>query len=98
MLHSAIHWPKGGKVEDLLADLRSYISKKLLKSDVYLIFDHYNEFSIKSDTRQERLDEFYCSHTLSKTSPLPAKEVTLRVIKTKMQLIEMAKADLVDNL
>ena len=91
MLHSAIHWPKGGKVEDLLAGLRSYISKKLLKSDVYRIFDRYKEFSIKPD-------QFRCSHTLSKTSPLPAKEVTLRVIKTKMQLIEMAKSDLMDNL
>ena len=98
MLHSAIHWPKGGKVEDLLAGLRSYISKKLLKSDVYLIFDRYKEFSIKSDTRQERSDQFRCSHTLSKTSPLPAKEVTLRVIKTKMQLIGMAKSDLMNNL
>ena len=55
MLHSAIHWPKGGKVEDLLAGLRSYISKKLLKSDVYLIFDRYKEFSIKSDTRQKKV-------------------------------------------
>ena len=64
MLHSAIHWPKGGKVEDLLAGLQSYISIKLLKSDVYLIFDRYKEFSIKSDTRQETLDQFRCSHTL----------------------------------
>ena len=73
-------------------------SEKLLKSDVYLIFDRHKESSIKSDTRQKRLDQFRCSHTLSKTSPLPAKEVTLRVIETKMQLIEMAKSDLMDNL
>ena len=93
MLHSAIHWPKGGKGNDFLAGVRSYISKKLTKSDVYLIYDRYKEF-----TRQERLDQFQCSHTLNKSSPLPSKEVTLRVTKTKVQLIEMVKADMMENL
>ena len=41
MLHSEIHWPKGGKVNDFLAGVRSYISNKFTKSDVYLIFDRY---------------------------------------------------------
>ena len=50
------------------------------------------------DTRQERLDLLRCSHTLNKTSPLPSKQVTSRVTKTKVQLIEMVKADLMDNL
>ena len=98
MLYSAIHWPKGGKVNDFLAGVRSYISNKLKKSDVYLIFDRYKEFSIKTATRQKRLDQFRCSHTLNKTSPLPSKEVTLRVTKTKAHLTEMVKADLIENL
>ena len=68
MLHSGIHWPKGGKVNDFLAGVRSYISNKLTKSDAYLIFDQYKEFSIKSDTRQKRLDQFRCSDTLNKKS------------------------------
>ena len=97
MLHSAIHWLKRGKVNDFLAGAQSYISNKLTKSDVYLIFDRYKEFSIKSDTRQERLDQFRCSHTLNKTSPLPSKEITLCVTKTKVQLTEMAKVDLMGN-
>ena len=50
------------------------------------------------DTRQERLDLLRCSHTLNKTSPLPSKQVTSRVTKTKVQLIEMVKADLMENL
>ena len=83
---------------DFLAGVRSYISNKLTKSDVYPIFDQYKEFYIKSDTRQESLDQFRCSHTLNKTSPLPSKEVTLRVTKTKAHLIEMVKADLIENL
>ena len=57
MLHSAIHWPKGEKVNNSLAGVRSYISNKSTKSDVYLIFDRCKEFSIKSDTRQEKLDQ-----------------------------------------
>ena len=98
MLHSAIHWPKGGKVDDLLAGVRHYISKKLSTADVYLIFDRYREFSIKSDTRQERLDQYRSFHTLTETNPLPSKEVVLRVTKTKVQLIEMLKTDLIKNL
>ena len=106
MLHSAVHWPKGGKVDDFLAGVRYYISKKLSAADVYLIFDRYREFSIKSDTRheiksdtrQERLDQYCSFHTLTKTSPLPSKEVSLPVTKTKVQLTEMVKADLMENL
>ena len=88
-----LHW-----INNYITGVRSYISNKLSKADVYLIFDRYKEFSIKSDTRKERLDQFRCSHTLSKTYPLPSKEVTLRVTKTKVQLIEMVKADLMENL
>ena len=86
------------KGNNFLASVRCYISDKLTKSDVYLIFDRYKEFSIKSDTRQERLDQFRCSHALNKASPLPSKEVTLRVTKTKVQLIEMVKTNLMENL
>ena len=50
------------------------------------------------DTTQERLDQFRCSHTLNKTSPLPSKKVTLCVAKTKVQLTEIVKADLMENL
>ena len=89
MLHSVIHWPKGGKVNNFLAGVRSNISNKLKKSDVYLIFDRYKEFSIKLDTRKESLDQFHCFDTQNKTGPLPSKEVTLRVTKTKVQLMEM---------
>ena len=31
MVHSAIHWPKGGKVNNFLAGVRSYISNMLTK-------------------------------------------------------------------
>ena len=37
MLHIAIHCPKGGKVNDFLLGVPSYISNKLTKLDVYLV-------------------------------------------------------------
>ena len=92
MIHGAIPWPKGVKVDDLIKAIRSYISKKLPTSDVYLIFDRYR------DTRLERLEQFRRSHNLLKSSPLPTKEVTLKGTKTKMQLIQMVASDLLDNL
>ena len=98
MLYSAVHWPKNGKVSDLLSGLRTYILRILIQSDVYLIFDRYRDFSIKSDTRQRRVNQFRCSHNLSLSSPLPAKEITLRVTKTKKQLTEIVKAFLLNNL
>ena len=55
MLHSAIYWSKGGKVEDLLKGVANYISKSLSDADVYLVFHRYRECRIKSDTRMERL-------------------------------------------
>ena len=79
---------QGGKADDLIKTVRSYISKKLSTSDVYLIFDRYKDFSIKSDTRLERLGQF----------PLPTKEVTLKATKTMKQLIPMVASDLLDNL
>ena len=77
MLHAAIYWPKGGKVSDLIDGIKSCVSKYLHKSDVFLIFDRYLDFSIKSDTRIERVGQFLRSHNLCLSTPLPAKEIAL---------------------
>ena len=37
MMNSILHWPKGGKVSDLLVTLRSYITKTLSQPGVYLV-------------------------------------------------------------
>ena len=83
MMHSILHRPKVGKVSDLLIALRSYNTKILFQSDVYLVFDKYKDCSIKLDTRQERLSQFRRLYNLSFSSPLPAKETTMRVTDTK---------------
>ena len=62
-LHSSIHWPKEGLVEDLVSGIIQYVSKIVTSSDGYVVFDRYFDYSIKSDTRQ---NELVCSnvHTL----------------------------------
>ena len=62
------------------------------------MFDRYKDYSIKSDTRQERLSQFRQSHSLSLSNPLSAKEIAMRVTNTKQQLIEMARNDLIKNI
>ena len=93
-LYSAIHWPKGGKVSDLIEALRCYISKLISKSDVYLIFDRYFDFNIKSDTRIERLGNLLRSHNLNLSAPLPSREITMKSTKTKVQLIQLINEEL----
>ena len=54
--------------------------------------------SIKSDTRQGRLFQFYRSHNLSLSSPLAVKEMAMRMTDSKQQLIETARNDLIKNI
>ena len=95
-LYYAIYCPKGGKVSDLIDGVKCYLSKFLYKSDVFLIFDRYFDFSIKSDTRTERLGTFLRSHSLLLSSPLPLKETTLKSTKTKVQLIELISKEVIE--
>ena len=87
MMHSVVHWPKCGKVSDLLVALRSYIMKMLSQLDVHLVFDRYNNHSINYKT----ISQLQRSRNLSLSSPLPAKEMAMRIIDTKQQLTEMAR-------
>ena len=82
MMHSILHKPKGGKVSDFLIALRSYSTKILFQSVVYLVFDRYKDCSIESDARREILSHFWWLHNLSFPSPLPAKETAIRVTDT----------------
>ena len=81
----AIHWPKGGTVQELLKGIRNYIWKFLSAADVYLVFDRYKEFSIKSDTRAERLGKLRRTYNLA----IPSKYITMNTTATKVQLIRV---------
>ena len=47
-------WPNKGTVQDYVSNVTSYILGKARYSDVYLVFDRYHEYSIKSGTRLSR--------------------------------------------
>ena len=51
MLHSSIHWPEEGSVEDLVVGAKKYILKSMDISDTYLVLDRYIDYSIKSEAR-----------------------------------------------
>ena len=89
MLHSAVHWPKGGTVEDLLKGVANYVGKLLSTADVFLIFDRYKEYSIKSNTRAERLGKLRRTYNLAIGSPLPSKDINLKTTATNVQLIRL---------
>ena len=89
MLHSAVCWPKDGLVRDLFRSIEAYIRRFIEKSDVYMIFDRYFDNSIRSVTRQIRIDLFRRVHHLAINSPLSANNVCMNSIGTKQQLIEI---------
>ena len=63
--------------------------KILHKSNSFLIFNQYHDYSIKGVTHQDRDGNAHCSHNLSLSTPLPSKEVTLHLPETKKQIIKL---------
>ena len=47
----SVHWPKAENVSNLVNVLKDYVMKFLHKSNVFLIFDQYHDYSIKGVTR-----------------------------------------------
>jgi hypothetical protein len=46
-----IHYPSNGTVLDFCKAVSSYVLRRMLESDVFVVFDRYFDFSIKSCTR-----------------------------------------------
>ena len=49
-----VHWPTDGCATDSVMNVKKRIASYLTSSDVYLIFDRYHEYGIKSTTRDGR--------------------------------------------
>ena len=91
-----IHWPCKGTVQDYIDNFCSYVMNKTKFSDVYVMFDRYFEYSIKSATRSNRSGQNATRrHRLSLASPLPPQKVGLTVVENKVQLIDLICAVLV---
>ena len=61
---------------------------------MYLVFDLYFEFGIKSDTKTERINSLLRAHTLSLQGPLPRKDTCMSSNETKEQLINIISKEL----
>ncbi|KAG0717389.1 hypothetical protein GWK47_054561 [Chionoecetes opilio] len=84
-----IHWPANGTVRDFVVNFKQYIQQKLTSSDVYLVFDRYQDFSTRSTTRCNRSTEACRVHRLALDTPLPPQKVVLTVSENKSQLMEI---------
>ena len=82
-----VHWPADGSVADFIVNVKKRIASYLTNSDVYLIFDRYHEYSIKSNTRDGRDTGITRKHHLLWTTKLLAQKVVLSSVKNKKQLI-----------
>ena len=93
--HAKIYWPTDGTVNDLIKGVWSYVNGIAEYSTVYLVFDRYKDYSIKSDTRQRRIGLIKRSYTLTLKGPLSPKEVCLASNEKKKCLIELISEEVI---
>ena len=89
--------PTYGTVHDYLVRFRSYLHGHLAKSDVYLMFDRYNEGRTKEATRRGMDKGKSKVYTLRCTAHLPPQKVFLTITTNKEQLTALIFEDLVSH-
>ena len=92
-----VNWPSSGTIADFASNVTEYVLAKLRYSNVYLVFDKYNDYSIKSAARAERGKAASKSHQLTKQTPLPSKQVVLGNNSNKSQLIDIIFDDVIQH-
>jgi hypothetical protein len=91
-----VHWPTQGTVQTYLDGFFKYILEKLSEQDVYLVFDRYYNYSIKSGTRNSRAGKYASRlHKLTAATPLPPQNVVLTVKENKVQIIDLICGQLI---
>eukprot|EP00745_Piridium_sociabile_P037812 TRINITY_DN68984_c0_g1_i6.p1 TRINITY_DN68984_c0_g1~~TRINITY_DN68984_c0_g1_i6.p1 ORF type:complete len:1121 (+),score=248.01 TRINITY_DN68984_c0_g1_i6:81-3443(+) len=80
-----IAWPVHGTVTTFITTFKQWLSEKLDKSDIYLCFDRYHEYSIKSSTRTSRSTTARV-FKLNLQTPLPPRDAVLKNYTNKVQL------------
>ena len=81
-----VQWPTNQKVQDYVKNVVTYVTTKMKESEVYLIFDKYFPYSIKSFLHSARGKEANRKHQISSTMVLPPQKVMLTVAGNKVQL------------
>jgi len=85
-------------VENFIVNLKSRLTwPRDSNSDVYLIFDKYHEYTIKSTTRDGRETGVSRKHRLNRTTKLPAQKVVLSSVENKKQLIRLIFDELIQD-
>ena len=85
-----VSWLATETVEDFVLKFISTLNSYLISSDTFLVFDRYNNNSIKSATRISRMGNVVPQrYTLSLYMPLPSQKSILSVTKNKVQLIQI---------
>ena len=77
--------------------ISSYDLARPLMGTIFLVFDRYCEYSIKSGTRCSRKSHVSREHQLCRSTPLPPQQVILTVTKYKTELIDMTCDELVST-
>ena len=86
----SVHWPEKGIIKGYVDNFCVYVMRKALHSDVYLTFDRYYEYSIKSVTCGARGGRHASHwHHLNESRPLPPQNIVLTVNENKIQLIDI---------
>ncbi len=80
-----IAWPVHGTVTTFITTFKQWLSEKLDKSDIYLCFDRYHEYSIKSSTRTSRSTTARV-FKLNLQTTLPPRDAVLKNYTNKVQL------------
>ena len=85
-------------MQDIVNGFLQYILEKLSYSDVYIVFDRYHDYSIKSGTRSCRAGSQASRwHKVSPNTPLPSQKVILNVTENKVKVIDLICEQLLDR-
>ena len=95
MLPDTVHLSKGEKMVDLIDGVKKFILKYLHFTDVYLIFNRYYNYNVKSNAWAARVKNFKNGHNLLCQCSLPSRDDTLSCTKLKVHLKQNLHVNLV---
>ena len=85
-----IHWPTSGTLSSYIKGFLKYVLDKVSQNDTALIFDRYNEYSIKSVIREARnVSQSVKRVKLSLDGPIHPKSIVLGNRENKKHLIQI---------
>ena len=87
-----VHWPAKGVIADFVENFKGSLLKKLLESDVYLIFDRYSTKSVTTDACESS-----SVYQLTENTPVPSQKAVLTVSSNKKQLMSIIRSSIIND-